>query len=540
MTWLSAFLARVRRRLRGLWLVSTMVWFAPVVAGAAALLVAIGRVRPWAWPETAAIAVVGIAAVAVSITAFVLRVPDSVAARAADRGLGSRDGIATAVEIEPDHGPFAALVHERAQALTTGVDLRRALPLRVAPRRLVAGGALGALALIGGVAGNPQDDVRRQRAADQAAIAAAADDVEAAAEALAERLEPEAEAEAIVAELEALAAALDEASTLDEARELLDRAEAALQAGLTPESLARKAAVSGLERSTAATPLPGAQPGDTAAAQLDAAAAALEGLDEGAQADLAERLERLAETQAVGSPAAAGALGQAAAALGEGDIAAAAGALADAANAHRTAAAGAAADDGRRSALGTVDGARRALQGDGQRQGQGDGEGNGDGDGDGSGQGQGEGQGQGNGQGQGQGNGGQGGQNPNGGASGPVAGAQGGNGAGQGGQGTAQGTPGADPVGEEARTDEPSLFDPQGSGDDEVALGGTPTGDDPGEVVGRGDGLSTTGSAFVPLSQALDSFRQRVTTALDDPVLSPSMRELVRSYFGRLTEGGSR
>lgn len=534
MTWLSAFLARVRRRLRGLWLVSTVVWFAPVVAGAAALLVAVGRVRPWAWPETAAIAVAGVAAVAVVIAAFVLRVPDSVAARAADRGLGSRDGIATAVEVEPDRGPFAALVHERAQALTTGADLRRALPLRVAPRRLVAGGALGALALIGGVAGNPQDDVRRQRAADQAAVAAAADDAEAAAEALAERLEPEAEAESIVAELEALAAALDQASTLDEARELLDRAEAALQAGLTPESLARKAAVSGLERSTAASPLPGAQPGDTAAAQLDAAAAALEGLDEGAQADLAERLERLAETQAVGSPAAAGALGQAAAALGEGDIAAAAGALADAARAHRTAAAAAAADDGRRSALGTVDGARRSLQGDGQ----GDGEGDGDGDGDGSGQGQGDGQGQGNGRGQG--NGGQGGQDPGGGASGPVAGAQGGNGAGRGGQGTAQGTPGAVPVGEEARTDEPSLFDPQGSGDDEVALGGTPTGDEPGEVVGRGDGLSTTGSAFVPLSQALDSFRQRVTTALDDPVLSPSMRELVRSYFGRLTEGGSR
>lgn len=536
MTWLSAFLARVRRRLRGLWLVSTMVWFAPVVAGAAAVLVAVGRVRPWAWPETAALAVAGAATVAVVIATLVLRVPDSVAARAADRGLGSRDGIATAVEIEPDHGPFAVLVHERARALVTGANLRRALPLRVAPRRLVAAGALGALALIGGVAGNPQDDVRRQRAADQAAIAAAADDVGAAAEALAERLEPE--ADAVVAELEALAAALDEASTLDEARELLDRAEAALQAGLTPESLARKAAVAGLERSTAATPLPGAQPGDTAAAQLDAAVAALEGLDEGAQADLAERLERLAETQAVGSPAAAGALGQAAAALGEGDIAAAAGALADAARAHRTAAAGAAADDGRRSALGTVDGARRALQGGGQGQGKGDGEGNGDGDGDGSGQGQGDGQGQGNGRGQG--NGGQGGQNPGGGPSGPVAGAQGGNGAGQGGQGTAQGTPGADPVGEEARTDEPSLFDPQGSGDDEVALGGTPTGDDPGEVVGRGDGLSTSGRAFVPLSQALDSFRQRVTTALDDPVLSPSMRELVRSYFGRLTEGGSR
>lgn len=532
MTWLPAFLARVRRRLRGLWLVSTLVWFAPVVAGAAAALVAVGRVRPWSWPEPAAIVVTGAAAVAILVAALVLRVPDSIAARAIDRGLGSRDGIATAVEVEPEQGPFATLVHERAQAVASEADLRRALPLRLAPRRLAAGGALGALALIGGVVGNPQDDVRRQRAAEQAAIAAAAEDVEDAAVALAERMEPEAEADAVVAELEALAAALEAAKTLDQARDLLDRAEAALQAGLTPESLARKAAVSGLERSITAMPLPGADPADTAAAQLDAAADALAGLDEADQAALAERLERLAETQAVGNPAAAGALAQAAAALGAGDLGTAAEALADAARAHQAAIAGAAADDGRRSALGTVGAARDGLEGSGRGgkgQGQGDGRGQGEGDGQGAGKGDGQGAGQGSG-----------GKNPDGGASGPVAGAQGGNGAGKGGPGTAQGTPGSDPVGEEARTDEPSLFDPRGSGEDEVALGGTPTGDDPGEVVGRGDGLSTTGTAFVPLSQALDSFRQRVTTALDDPTLSPSMRELVRSYFGRLTEGPPR
>lgn len=533
MSALGQLLARVRRRLRGLWLVTTVVWLAPLLAGVALALVLLGRFRPWGWTDVAAVAVVLAGLTAIAVVAIALRVPDAVAARAADRGLDTRDAFATALEREGADGPFDAQLQKRADDLSRTADLQRALPLHVRRRRLAAGVSLAAVAVLAGVAANPQDEIRRQRAAEQALIDEAAEAIEEAASEMGDEVDPPVDTAATLAELEALAAALAEASTIEEAEALLDRAEAALEAGLAPEALARKAALSGLEESLASEPLPGAPDGGDAAAQLEAAAEEVGELGDQEATDLAERLERLAETQAVGNPAAAAALGQAAAALRAGDASAASEALGEAAAAQQAAGSASAADDARRSALGAVGEARQRLAGRGE--GSGDGRGEGEGEGDGSGEGSGEGQGQGQGQGQGEGQGsGEGGGSP----SGQVAGATGGNGSGQGGQGTPKGSSGSSgSEDEQSRTDDPSVFDPTGGRGDELDLGGTPTGGQQGEVVGRGDGTSTQGSSFVPLSSAIDRFQQRVTRALDDPSLSPSMRELVRAYFSRLTEG---
>lgn len=540
MTGLGTFLRAVRRRLRLVWLAATLSWAAPLVAAVALVIVLIGRVRPWAWPEPAALAVVAAAVVVAAAAAIFLRISDRTAARAADRGLDSRDVLSTAVEIDAAEGVFADRVRIRAEQTAERADIRRAMPVRLYGRRLAAGGALGALTLVAGIAGNPQDDVRREQAAERDRVAEAAEQIEAAASELAETDPEGTDATAALEELNALAEALAEASTVEEAEDLLEAAEAALKAGMTPEALAQKAAVSGLSRSLEAQPLPGSAAGDDAASQLDAAADALDGLSEDAAAELADRLERLAQTQSVGNPAAADALARASSALAAGDSQGAAEALADAAAAQRAGQGASSGQDARRAGVGAIGEARGSLRqpADGQAAGEGNGKGKGDGKGNGDGSGEGEGKGEGNGSGDGSGKGsGKGGQAQGGSPSGPVAGASGGTGAGKGGKGSVQGSDGSDPVGEEARSDEPSLFDPASGDGDTLDLGGSSTGDDLGDTVGRGDGVSSRGSAFVPLSTAVDGFRQRVTSALDDPTLSPSMRELVRAYFGRLTEG---
>src|SRR5262249_6771595 len=100
--------------------------------------------------------------------------------------------------------------------------------------------------------------------------------------------------------------------------------------------VAEKAAVRGLDRSLAANPLPGAQQQASAADQLSAAAAGLNGLSAQQRADLAARLNALAATQATGQRAAQQALSQAAQSLQKGDTAGASKALQQAAQAQRT------------------------------------------------------------------------------------------------------------------------------------------------------------------------------------------------------------
>ncbi|MGH9136549.1 MAG: hypothetical protein ACRD0G_05810, partial [Acidimicrobiales bacterium] len=326
---MTELLARVRRRLRLAWGSATAQVLLPVVAGVVLLLVVVGRLRPWAWPEPAALAVGLAALVGVPVVALVMRVPDLVAARAADRGLRTKDAFATALALQSrglDADGFGPPVRERAERLARGATAKQAVPLRWQRWRLVSGAGVLALAVPLAVLPNHQDDVRRAREAELAAIDAVADSLLEQAAELADR--PDA-TEADRAEAEALERAaeqLEQASSLEEAQEALQQArdELAAQVGAAVES--QRAAARGLERTLESQPLPGAAGAD-AAEQLRDAADALSQLSAEEQAALTDRLDELAEGQQVANPVLAEALAVAAGALRGGDVAGAQAAL---------------------------------------------------------------------------------------------------------------------------------------------------------------------------------------------------------------------
>ena len=531
----------VRRRLRLTWTAATLQWAAPAVAIAALALVMIGRLRPWAWLEPAALVVAVVVVVGVAIGAVLVRIPDLVAARAADRGLHTRDALAAALEVGDEPGPFTARVQARATEAAAGASAREAVPMPRALRRMAASSVLAAGALGLAWMPNPQDDVRRDRAAEQAALEAEADDLREAADAL-DELPGAGEAEAALAEqLRALADEMDDASSLEEGLAALTEAQAALEAQIPADLLARKAATTGLDRSLEAAPLPGTT-GGSAAEQLEQLAESVAGLSLDEQAALAERLGELADTQAVGNPDAAEALDAAAAALAAGDVAAAQAALGEAAAAQASATASAQAGEAAAAAASAVAAsaadAQAAAAGSGEQAGagQGQGEGQGEGEGQGSGTGSGSGQGQGSGQGSG------GGQGAGGTASGNVGagGSRTGSGSGQGGQGRPSGgtgDSGQSPTGDERGGSDPLVYDPSYTDGEQLDAGGSGSGR-PGETVGRTDGATGSGQVQVPLSQLGDDYLVRATEALNRGDLPPSSEAVIRAYFDAIAGFG--
>ena len=113
--------------------------------------------------------------------------------------------------------------------------------------------------------------------------------------------------------MEELARELASAPDLPRGQEALDAAARELAGQLSPNLLAQKAAVRGLDRSLASSPLPGAAAGGDAAEQLRSAAAGLAQLSPEQRQALAERLAAMAATQAAGNTDAASALSAAAA-----------------------------------------------------------------------------------------------------------------------------------------------------------------------------------------------------------------------------------
>ena len=95
---IDGLLRRVRRRLRLTWFVAVAQWLGPAIAVAALVVVALGFVRPWSWPEPAALVLAGGSVVAIALAALIVRITPAVAARAADRGLATHDAIATALD----------------------------------------------------------------------------------------------------------------------------------------------------------------------------------------------------------------------------------------------------------------------------------------------------------------------------------------------------------------------------------------------------------------------------------------------------------
>lgn len=509
---IAAFLSAVRRRLRRTWVVATWAWIAPFVAVVALLLVTAAHRVSAAWLEPAAVALAVGAAVVVAITGLVLRIPDAVAARAADRQLNTKDALATALEVDPESA-WGERVHRRATTLIAGVEPRASAPIHLPARRVGLTASVALIAVVVALGPNHQEDRRRERAEDRTAIEAVAGDLTEEADAVLD--DPEAsDAERVAAaDLAALAEELREADSLAAALETLEDGRAELSEGVDADLLAQKAAVKGLDRSLEQAPLPGAE-GPSAADQLDQAAKELGALDAAGTDKLAQRLEALAEAQASANPAVAAALSDAAAALRVGDAAGATAALGEAAAAQRAAAGKVAVGEARAAAAGAAARAADRLAASASRSGAAASPRAGNGNGD-------------------RGAGGTGGGNGGGNPSGNVAGSAGGQGSGRGGAGQS-GRGGPEAAG--ANQSEPTLFDPTGADGEDLEAGGSPNGE-PGEVIGQGNGTTNRGSAQVPLSEAVANHEDQATAALERGDLPPSKRDLVRNYFDQLTNG---
>lgn len=521
----EAFLRAVRRRLRLAWAVATGQLLAPAALGGAVLLTAAGRIRPIGWADLAALAAVGAALVALLAVALVRPVPLSVAARAADRGLGSHDVFATALELGVA-GPLPDRVRERAGSLASGQAARDAVRLHLQPRRLAVSALLLLAALGLGVLPNPQDEVAQRRAVEQALLDEQSQHLSQAAAELGKSPAGRAQ-QAAARELERAARELHAAQGLEAGRRALDQAAARLARQIDPNLLGMKAAVRGLDKSLAATPLPGLGAGtaSSASSQLAAAARGLPGLTPEQRSALADRLGSLAAAQQQGDPETAQALAAAAGALRSGDLTAASDALSRAGTEHAGTQGAVQDQEGAAGALGSLALSADALaDGPGSQTGQGGRGGqSGQGQGQSPGQGQGNGQGPGNGQGQGQGNGG--------GGAGRVTGNNATTGSGQGGAGTAAGTGRNASVGVQSAT----VYDPavRSTDGEQIDVQGSP-GNGSGQVVGQGDLTDPANAPLVPLTQAFPRYQAQASEALSRLDIPPSMRAVVRTYFESL------
>jgi hypothetical protein len=538
---LTPLFRAIRRRLRVAWALTTLQLSAPLVALGALALVLAGRFFDIAWAEPAALLLVAAVVAVVTGYALVCRVPDLLVARAADRGLRTRDAFATSLELAGHDDDFADRVRHRAQELAGVAEPKEAVHYRLLRKPTGIAALIAPAALVLAFIANPQDALRERRANDAAAIEATADVVEAEAQRIAELPGGQDAAE----RLQQLADELSNTDSLEMADELLQEAEAELRNEVGTDTLATTAATEGLQRSLENSPLPGASSEQSVQQQLDALAGELPGMSDSERSDAAERLEALAATQEAGDPATADLLREAAQAIRDGDIATTQARLGEAGQASAEAAgeasaqaaageaAQAAADAGERLQQ-ARDGQPGQGEGQGQGQGQGQGEGQGSGEGQGRGQGSGQGQGQGSGQGQGQGQGSGQGQGQGQGAGGsPSGNVNGGGGSsaqgGQGGQGTGTGhTDGS------GGPDTDTIFDPaHGTGGETGSVGGG-TGSGQGGTIGTTDGQTNSGSANVPVSRVIDDYTRQATDAMNNPAVPPSIRALVLAYFNQL------
>jgi hypothetical protein len=507
---MNGFLVRVRRRLRLAWALATAQWALPALAASVVALLLLARMRPWLWPtRAAAVALVG-GLLVVVVAAVVVRIPNLVTARVVDVGLGTKDALATALELststEPQ--PFLAAIQRRADSLISGRKPAEAVPLQWSPKRLAFASVLiaGAVALV--VVPNHQDAVRRAKAQERAELAKTADELRKQAAEVAAL--PSGAAAATT--LQKLAEELAKTNSLERGQEAIDKALAELQAGVPPSFLADKAAAVGLERSLQTAPLPGTK--GSASEQMKAAAQELAGLSAADQAALAERLKSLAAAQATGSPETAKALEAAATALASGDAAKAAGDLDKAAAAAKERSDKVAAAQAKTAAAGKA-GEGKARLGAAAK---GSGNGSAAGGGDGKGQGSGSGQGQGQGSGQGRGAGGSG--------SGSGGTKSAGGNDGQGGAAKPNGSGNNPSVG--IKQGDLPIFEPGKT--EQINVDGNAA-DGPGEVVGKTAGANTASGASVPLSKALPTYQAQATEAVNNLTIAPSERDLVKAYF---------
>lgn len=553
---LGVLLRAIRRRLRLAWALDTVQLLAPVVAVTALVLVGLSWITPWSVPGERVALVIAIAAVVlVVVFALALRLPDRIVARAADRGLRTKDAFSTALEIPADIVPFGDKIRERAVRLASGSRARDAVTLPWRRRPVVLAAALTPIVLALALTTSPQDDRRAEDERNRAAIDDAIDEIDDASEEISERPE----ATEALEQLDELTGELAQTNDPAEAEELLREAAAELDRGRDPEALAERAATQGLESSVASEPLPGSDSSTGASEQFEQLAGELDAMTPEEMAAAAERLDDLAATQEAGDPQAAAALAEAAEAMRSGNATAAAAALGEAAAAHASASASASATAALGEASAVAGQAADGLSGGGDPNCRpetapgssvpeeledlpvcntsGSGDGNGDGNGSGSASGSGSGSGSGGGGAGGGGGGGSGG-GSGGSGSGTIGGvnSDGSGASGQGGQGQAADSQSTNGQSSDQAPDLDTVFDPaHGSGGDQLTVGGGAGAGD-GGTIGTNDGPTNDGASRVNIAESVTDYAQEATSALDGAIVAPSDRELVTDYFDELQQ----
>lgn len=528
----SGFLRRIRARMRLAWLSATAQRFAPFVGLAIVVILTVDWLTDFDQGSLLSGLLIAGFGLGLLVGAAVLRITPWDASRAAERGLGARDALTTALEFTDPADGVHRLIQERADRLAVESRASEAIPIRADGSRLRQVGMASALALVIGLL-PPLGSTPAMSSDLSAALEEEAQQVERIADAVEEAdLETSDE---IAAELERLANELRSAETLEQALLALEEAETRLGERVDADFLSQKTAVQGLARDLALRPLIDGAPVD-ASSQLEALAENLESLSDPELAALADRLSDLAESQSAGNAALSSQLSEAARALGSGDLDSAARALQQAAVDQQDGLDGARGQQALSETQRALEGARSRLSGDGFGQGQGANEGQEggqDGSGEGQGQGEGEGGGQGEGDGQGQGPGqGQGGQPAGGG--GDVSGVTPGDGTaqGQGGPGNVGAGDGQDHDSDVATA---NVFSPieEGALSDllQVDIEG---GQGEGDILGRADAPTARGDSVVPYAQVLPEYLNQAADALGELQLPPSMRSIVQTYFDLL------
>jgi hypothetical protein len=69
-----------------------------------------------------------------------------------------------------------------------------------------------------------------------------------------------------------------------------------------------------------------------------------------------------------------------------------------------------------------------------------------------------------------------------------------------------------------------------------LSLGGSLTGDQPGEVIDQVDGPTRGGTSRVPVSSVAGEYTNRATGAAERSQLPPSQQQLVGNYFDQLSQ----
>lgn len=519
--------------MRVVWLTATAQRYAPYVGLAIVVAMAADWMTPFDRGPAVSAGILAAFVLTLVLRAALLRITPWDAARAAERGLGARDALTTALEFTDDTDPVHRVIQERAERLASESRASAALPIRADGSRLRQLAMAGALAVIIGLL-PPLGSTPAMSSDLDAALDEEADRIETIAEAV-EETDVDT-ADEIGEELRNLAQELRNAETLDQALQSIEDAESRLGEEVDPSFLSQKAAVQGLARDLALRPLAEDAPLD-AGSQLSELAESLDSLSEPERAALADRLADLAESQSAGNSELSTQLSEAARAVEDGDMSEAARALEQAAAEQQSGLDGARGQQALTETQRALEGTRTRLSGDGiGQQGQGrEGEGQGEGESEGQGQGQGQGESQGTGEGQGEGQGqgaGQGGDPAGGG--GEITGVAPGDGdaSGQGQQGNVGAGDGQD---HGTDVDTANVFSPldEGSLADLVQVnieGGTGEGD----VIGEAEGPTARGDSVVPYAQVLPEYLNQAADAMGELQLPPSMRGIVQSYFDLL------